>query len=900
MARLRRLAQRLLNLFRPARAEPDLARELASHLRLLEDDFKARGLSPDEARLAARRALGGVEQTKELHRDARSFAWLNDAGRDVRHGTRLLRRDPLFTLTAAVSLAIGIGATTTAFTVADVLLFRPPVGVVEPHRLVDVGSTRGRGGFGPSSYPDYSDIRRRAGALSAVHAYSRSPRAMSLGSAVDDTRVDAVRGTFVTVNFFKVLGAVPAAGRLFDANDSDQPGASPVAVLSHDFWTRRFDRDPAVAGRQITLNGKPFTVAGVAAEGFRGTGIYAGDMWLPIGMAPAIMPEGAAMLTSSAAPWLFIGGRLKPGVSIAQAAAEMDVIGRTFESQHPAQNQGAGLRLLASSPVPGNLGPIVAFLAGLIAMVSIVLVVACANIAGVLLARATARRREIAVRLTMGAGRARLVRQMLTETILLFVLGEIAGLVLARGMTSLLVSQLPVLPVPVDIALALDGRAIAFATALVLVAAVLSGLAPAIHGSKADLVPALKDDAQAPARLRLRHAFVIAQVALSILLVCVAGLCARALQQAGSIDPGFNAYGVELASINLSQAGYTSATGPLFARELVHRVRQLPDVTAASVAAVVPGGFETMRSAVTVPGVTPPGGDAFFSLDWNVVEPGYFETLQISMTAGRDFAGADRKGTPLVAIISEAATRQFWPGSPNRDAIGRSLVQPVFGPDGPTGENRILRVVGVVRDVKATTLIDGLSRASAYVPLPQVYAQGLTLVARTSRGQRITEQLGTLVASMDSRLSIVSAQTLDESLALGLTPQRAVASVAGALGMVGLLLAAIGIYGVTAYIVTRRTHEIGIRIALGARRSDVIRMILRQGLWLVAGGSAVGLMLAAAAGRMLAAYLFGIPPVDPITFVAVAALFTIVGLAACYAPVRRATKIDAMEALRYE
>jgi predicted permease len=900
MARLRRLVHRCRNLFRLADAEPDLARELAAHLQLVEDDFRRRGLSQAEARLAARRALGGVEQIKELHRDARSFGWFSDAAQDVRHGARLLRRDPLFTLTAALSLAIGIGATTSAFTVADALLFRPPAGVMDAGRLVDIGSTRGRGAFGPSSYPDYSEIRRRAGTLSAVYAYSRFPHTIGLGGASAGTPSETVLGTFVTVNYFTALGAVPAAGRVFDSNDSDQPGASPVAILSDAFWARRFNKDPTVVGRALTLNGQAFTVVGVAAGGFLGTGIRGPDMWLPIGMAPAILSEGAAALTNRSAPWLFIGGRLNRGVPLSQAAAEMDVIGRTLDRERPAQNQGAGLRLLASSPVPGDRGPIVAFLVLLIAIVSSVLVVACANVAGVLLARATARRQEIAVRLTMGAGRARLVRQMLTETILLFVLGEAAGLLLAHGMTSFIVSRLPVLPFSVDVLLTLDGRAMAFSTALVLVAALFSGLVPALHGSKADLVAALKDDAQAPARLRLRHAFVIAQVALSILLVCLAGLCARALRQASTADPGFNAHGVELASLDLSQAGYTTATGPVFVRELVDRVHRLPDVQAATVAAAVPGGFETMRSFLTVPGVTPPGGDEFFSLDWNIVEPGYFETLQIPIAAGRDFGAADRTGAPRSIILSEAAAKQFWPGAPARDAIGRSLVQPVFGPGGLTGEMRTLRVVGLVNDVKATTLIDGVSRAAGYVPMQQEYAQGVTIIARTTRGQRMTEPLRVLVASMNPRLSIVTAQTLEESLQLGLTAQRIVAAVAGGLGLVGLLLAALGIYGVTAYVVARRTREIGIRMALGASRSDVIRLILRQGLWLIAGGAVAGLMFAAAAGRVLTAYLFGIPAVDPVTYIGVAALFALVGLAACYVPVRRATRINALEALRYE
>jgi putative ABC transport system permease protein len=532
-------------------------------------------------------------------------------------------------------------------------------------------------------------------------------------------------------------------------------------------------------------------------------------------------------------------------------------------------------------------------------IVSLVLAVACANVAGVLLARATARRQEIAVRLTLGAGRGRLVRQLLTETLLLFVLGGAAGLWLARAAMSVLSASV-LSSFGLDVPLVFDMRVIAFTTGLTLLAALFAGLAPALQGSKADVASALKGETPAPARLRLRHLLLAAQVALSLLLVAMAGLCARALQHAGSVDPGFDPHGIELASIDLPPAEYTNATGPPFARELVDRVRRLPDVSAATVAAAVPGGFETRRQALSVPGVSPPNGQRFFGVDWNVVEPDYFSTLRIPLMAGRDFRAADRQGAPLVAVVSEGAAAQFWPGQPLQSAIGRSLMQPVFGLKGDTGERRTLLVVGVAHEVKSTSVIDGVARACVYVPLQQAYTPGITVVARTTHGQRITNELRTLLTSMNPNLSITTAQTLEDSLAFGLTPQRVVLWVSGSFGLVGLLLAGLGIYGVTAYIVARRTREIGIRMALGAQRAHVIRMILRQGMVPVAAGSAVGLLLAAASGRVLAAYLFGIPPVDPVAFSGVAVLLLLIALAACYMPVRRATRINSMEALRYE
>ena len=826
--------------------------------------------------------------------NTRSFLWFSDARRDLVHAARLLRRNPVVTITATLSLAIGIGANTTIFTVANTLLLQPPAGVAEPSRLVDIGSTRGGVGFGPSSYPSYLDISQRASTLDAVYAYSRFPEGMSVGGAGLST--DSIFGSVVTGNYFTALGVVPAVGRLFDAGDSDQSGASPVTVLSHGLWTRRFARDPAIVGRRLRLNGQSFTVVGVAPDGFHGTGVRALDVWVPTSMVGAVRSRGT--LTDRAARAFLIGGRLKPGVAVDQAAAEIDLIGQTLEPDPQEQDRRAGLRLLALSPVPGNRGPLVAFVAFLTVIVSFVLIIACANVAGVLLARAAARRQEMALRLAIGAGRPRLIRQLLTETVLLFVLGGTAGLLLARGMTSVLVSRLPTLPFPVALSLTLDSRVVAFAVALSLIAALLSGLAPALQASRADVLAGLKNQAPfAAGRLRLRHAFVIAQVALSVVLLIGAGLFSRALHRSASIDLGFDSHGVELTSLDLGQARYTNVTGPPFVRELLERVRQLPGVDTATIASVPPGGFEVRREALTVPGGSSSSAPAFVTVDWNVIEPGYFATLRTSIVAGRDFTAADRYGTQPVAIVSQAAARQFWPA---QEAVGQYLLQPTWGPQGPTQPIRTLLVVGVARDIESTSLIDGLGGPWVYVPFQQQYLPNITIVARTTQGQRIADQLRPLLTSMNPNLAVVTTQTLDDSVALGLTPQRVAAWVAGSLGIVALMLTAIGIYGVTAYAVTRRTREIGIRIALGARTADVIGMVLREGVALTLIGSATGTVIAAAMSQVLAGFLFGIPSVDPVTFAATTLLFAAIGLAACYVPVRRATHINPTQALRYE
>jgi predicted permease len=598
-----------------------------------------------------------------------------------------------------------------------------------------------------------------------------------------------------------------------------------------------------------------------------------------------------------------MGARLKPGVSVQQAQAELANIGRALEREFPAANRGKGLRVVASAPIPGNGAPVAAFMAVLMGIVMLVLTIACANVAGVLLARASGRRREIAVRLAIGAGRGRLIRQMLVESSLLFVIGGTAGLALARVMTTALVTLLPALPLPIDVSLPLAARARGFTLELSLVAAVLSGLAPALQASRAEVVGGLKADAQGgPERMRLRNAFVISQVAFSIVLVVGAGLFGRALQRAATIDPGFDPRGVELAFLDLSLSGYTETTGPPFAQQVVDRVRALPGVQSATMSAIMPLGMGRMGlGGLSVPGALmpterrgpPPPG--WLKADWNVVEPGYFKTMKIPLIGGRDFTAADRRGAPWVVIVNETAARQMWP---NQDPLGKVLVHHLDR-RGTPDSLRQMTVVGVARDSKYAFLGEEPT-GFVYVPMQQQYIPRTTIVARAVDGRRLATDIRSLLAAMNPNVPVVNAQTFEEYASLGLLPQRIAASVAGSLGILGLLLAAIGIYGVTAYMVTSRTREIGIRIALGAQRHSVVRMVLRQGMVLTLTGAAIGLVLAAAASRLLGSLLFGVNAADPFTFLGSAALFVAIGLAACYAPARRATEIDAMEALRYE
>lgn len=875
---------RILSLFRRSRLDQHLDEELATHIELATDENVRRGMDAVSAQRAAVLALGSRASVMELHRDTRGLPFVENLIQDLVYGVRQLRRNILVTLTAVLTLAIAIAANTTIFTVANALLFRDPAAVADPGRIVDIGVSRHGLGFGSDSYPNYLDTARRTTTLQGVYAHTRFPTAMSFESTNSIGHIFAMEAS---TNYFAVLGVKAAAGRIFEREDESPSGAARTAVLSHQFWTRRFNRDPAVIGQTLRLNGKTVTVVGVAAEGFQGTGIRAPDMWLPL------RPND-----NRAAMWLLMGGRLRPGVSVSQAAAELQVIGRDLEQEHPVENKDLGLSTSALSPLPGESRPVGGFLGLLMGIVAIVLAIACANVSGVLLARAAARRQEIAVRLAIGAGRARIIRQLLTETVLLFGISALVGLAVARAMTLLVVSYLPVLPFPIDLALALDGRIVVFALAITLLSALLSGLAPAIQASKGEVSSALKNETRRLlGRFKLRSAFVVVQVALSLVLVVLAGLFVHALVNVSKIDPGFDVRSVEVAAIDPSMAGYNEVTAPVFLHELADRVRHMPGVEAATVSAVLPGGFEGIGlGGISAPGVTPHNGTLLYSPTWNIVEPGYFTTLHMPVLAGRDFNDDDRVGTQPVVIIGEGTARAFWPGV---NPIGQSLEVRTW----PRSQlKKQLLVIGVVRDPKFGSLVDGTKGLFAYVPLQQQYQQGQQSVvaARSIDGHRLTEEIRSVVASMNPNLPIVSSQAGEDYAALGLAPWRIAASVAGGLGIVGLLLASIGIYGVTAYVVTRRTGEIGIRIALGAKRTDIVRLILKQGLSLVAIGAGIGLALAALVGRLLMTVLFQVRPVDPITFSGAIALFAAVGLLACYVPARRAVRIDPMIALRDE
>jgi predicted permease len=822
---------------------------------------------------------------------------------DLRFAVRQLQKSPAFAITAIVSLAVGLAASTTVFSLADALLFRSRPEIANPDSLVDIGRTTRGGGFDTISYPNYLDIRDENRVFDGVAAYDLEPVALGLDAR---RSVDRVYGVVVSGNYFTVLGVTPARGRFFLPSEDRVTEPGSVAVISHRLWRQRFNQDPAIIGTVVRLNNRPVTLVGIAPDGFVGTSVLAPDVWLPLSMRPELSGGDSGLFTSRRVVWLLAFARLRPSVSMPAAQASMTVLAERLADDYPESNAGKGIRLALSHRLVGQLkGPVTMFMAVLALLAGLVMMIACSNVAGMLLARATARRRELAVRLALGAGRPRLVRQLLTETLLVFVLGGLGGMLLSWWATVLVQSFLPALPVPVQVDLRLDQRVLAVGLGLSLLTGLVFGLIPALRASRVELTPLIKGDAGGFVRhLGVRSVFVVGQVAMALVLLVAASLFLRTLQRAAAIDPGFRPEGVDVVFLDLRMGGYTPATSLAFVDQLLARLRGQPGVERAAVAGVVPmGGDGLSFGGVRAPGQHEEDQPAGLEADWNVVTADYFRTLEIQMVGGRAFAPGDGGPSSSVAIINQTMAKTLWPG---QDAVGHA-----FEVVGPRGVDRTLQVIGVVRDAKYRWIGDR-DRLFVYVPFGQQhYDRQAVLVRRGRAGGSGRQALGAVsesavpvvrrvLAELDSALPIVEVTTLEDYAKLGLLPQRLASWAAGSLGVVGLLLAALGIYGVTAYSAAQRTREIGIRIALGAGRAALTRLMLWQGFRLAVAGAAIGLAGAAAAGRLVSSLLLGVGPLDPVAFTATTVLFVGITLAASWLPARRASSRDPVEALRVE
>lgn len=815
--------------------------------------------------------------------------------RHFKNALRLFVRQPLFTLTAVLSLAIGIGANATIFTVANAVLLAPTAAVEAPDRIVDIGMTRSNSGFDTMSYPNFVDIRDRNHTLSGMYAIDFEPKALSLGGDDGATRI---YGQMVSAGFFDVLGVKPALGGFFHANQEQLGTPLRQIVISHAFWKSQYGADPKIAGTNVIINGDPFTIAAVAPEGFQGTTILSPDVWIPLLSYARAMPTDA-MIRGRQNQWIVAGGRLKPGVTIEQARADLTGIVNDLRNEFPdAINPTMSAAVISMSRVPGEAGDLITpLIAVLGAIVGLVLLLACTNLAGLLLARAAGRSREMALRLALGASRRNLIAQLLAESTVLFVAGGVAASLLAIWLTQLLWSLLPGLPFPINVALHVDWRVLAFTFALAVAAGLLTGLVPALGASRLDLTSSIKMDQAAPKRQRLRHVLVAAQMGLCLLLLVVAALLLRSLAAASAVDPGQRVNGVDVASVDLALGAYAEDESPIVTERIREALAAMPGVANVSVTAVVPlSGMGMGMGDIRPKGTT----DVHLDADWNVVSPDYLPAAEIPIVRGRNFGAEDRAGGLRAAIVNEQFASATWPGE---DPIGKQLEYGDFRP----GHEDIttMTVVGVARDAKYRWLGE-TPRNFVYLALSQEpWRRPRFFITRDRRADLsadITPMVRQALRQVDPNLPLVELQQMRMLAELGMLPQTIAATVAGSLGVLALLLAAIGLYGVMAYAVTRRTREIGVRMALGADQGRVVRMVLGQGLRLTLVGGLVGFVLsgAVAMGLASAGILFGIRPLDPVAFGGTALLLAAVATLATYLPARRAAGIDPLKALRAE
>ena len=807
--------------------------------------------------------------------------------RNLQYSLRTLRKRPGFTLTVVITLALGIGANATIFTWIKAVLLEPLPGIEQPERLVEVwGATRNNSALS-LSYLDYLDYRDRNVVFSGLAAHQVQPLNLGRGG-----KPERVWGAVVSGNYFNVLGVKGLIGRTFLPEEDRTPNSHPVAVIGYGLWQRDFGADPKVIGRTITLNEHDFTIIGVTPKEFGSP--FAGialDAWTPVMMKDYVaLPHFS--LTDRGSRWLMVMGRLKPGVTVVQAQANIAAIARQLERTYRQTNDqmGAAVYLLSQSPFSLKRS-MQSALAVLMAAVAIVLLIACANIANLLLARAASRRKEVAVRLALGSTRWRMLGQMLTESFVLASCGAAVGLTLAFWTARSLPAFLPPYGIQVSFDTRPDVVVLAFTLGLTVITTVLFGLAPALQASKPDLVAALKDNAaalgQGQRKFPLQHALVISQMALSTVALISAGLFVRSLREAYEADPGFDPHRVLLASFDPFLSGHDDNHGREFYRRLIERVRTLPGVQSVTLARRLPLTLSGIAFAnVVIDGYTP-AKDEDMHLNYETVGPDYFRTMRIPLVQGRDFDERDNEHARGVVIINETMARRYWTGG---DALGRRIKL----------DKSWLQIVGIAKDVKNRTLNEAL-QPFLYVPFLQDYRSNMILVARTViEPKTMFHAVRAETAALDPKIPMFDAKTFEEHIGLSLFLQRMAATILSIFGLLALSLTAVGVYGVMAYAVSQRTRELGIRISIGASRSDVLKLILGQGLTLSVVGLIGGLVTALVVTRFSAHLLYGVSSADPVTFTVIALLLLGVAVVSGYFPARRATRIDPVVALRME
>ncbi len=864
----------------------ELDEEIRAHLEAAVRERIARGESRAQAEAAARREFGNVALVKDVTRDAWGWTSLDQFAQDVRYGLRQLRRNPGFTMVAVLTLALGIGANTAIFSTVNAVMFRP-LPVQSPSEIVSFRNAADTGMFDAFSYPNYRDVRDRNHVFSDLIAYTFAPVAMSYEGGNERVWCYMVSG-----NYFPGLGLRAHLGRLITPDDDQLPGAHPVAVLGYDSWQKRFGGRPDVVGKEFVVNGRSYAIIGVGPKGFTGTKVGAApEIWFPVAMQAAIEP-GINVLEARGDSGFFVLGRMKPGVSHAQVQANLDSLAQSLVLEFPEENKGMRLTLVKSglAGFAPFRGAMIGLAALLLAVAALVLLLACANLSNMLLARATERREETAIRLAMGASRGRLVRQLLTESTLLALGGGLLGMLPALWPLRFSLQMRPPADFPISLEVHWDYRVLAFGFFITLVTGVLFGLLPALQATKADVAPALKSG-QLPGRRRgwVWGSLIAAQVALSLMLLTGAGLMVRALRQAGTLDLGFDPHNAIELGFDLRMQGYDAARGREIQKQALERIRAVPGVRAAGITDLVPVDLHFSSALIFVEGAPEERTASTPRALGARISPGYFEAMGTRLLAGRDFTDGDGFNAEPVAIVNQAFARRFWPGE---DAIGKRFS--ISNPRAPK-----LKVVGIVQDGKYNSLSSD-PRPCAFRALWQSYTGSTGLVVRSNLDPAsMIPTLRREIARLDPHMP-VNAAPLADRLSLALLPARVTTTILGSFALLGLTLAAIGIYGVISYAVSRRTRELGIRMALGAHKSDVLRLVIRQGMRPAILGALIGLPATYALTRLMKTFLFGFSATDPLTYSATAALLMVVAILACYLPARRATRVDPLTALRHE
>src|SRR5215467_3695139 len=885
-----RTLARIRAVFQSNDLDRDLVLELESHIQNLAEQHIRKGASLEEAQRLARIELGGIAQLREAHREVRGLPLLDTVLQDIRFAFRMFRKSPGFTAVAILTLALGIAANTTVLSWMSATLLNPIPGVAHTSDLVTVmRGDRTDHPTPPFSYPDLRDLSERTQTFSGLLGYHDDY--MSLTGVAKPERF---YGALTTANYFDVLGVHPILGRTFLPEEGTPRAGAAVIVIGYSVWQNHFVGDPQIVGKTIQVNRHPYTVVGVAPRDFTGckTGLRT-DLWIPLSMDRDVW--GADRPAYRGTFWLNVLGKLRPGVTKNQAQAELNLLMRKIAEQFPEDHRDSpneiSLDPLWRSPFGIN-GYLYKILPMLLGLAGVLLLLACANVASLLLVRSVGRRREIAIRLGMGASRKQIIRQFLIESLLLGLLGGTAAIAITAWTSRSLIAFFPPSNIPLTNDAHVDQRVLFVTIAVSILAAIISGVLPALRSSSTPVQSVLKEEATSVSltlhKSRLLSGLVVAQISLSLVLLVYAGLFTRSLQKAQQSDPGFEASHLLLASYELSPAGYTRATAAAFNRQVLDRLSALPGVESVSLADFSPLSFSIHSDYLQLEGYVPQPHE-WMEISRAIVGPNYFRTLRTSVISGREFTEADTPDSLLVAVVNQAFVDRYWPGE---NAIGKQV----------TDDGDRFTIVGVARNAKYR-LLTYPTEPVIYLPIYQAFrsTQDTTIHLRTT-GDPLTmaSSVEETIHQLNPDLPLYNVNPLSVTMQLGTLFGRIAATFAASFGFLAMLLAAVGIYGVVAYTTRQRTREIGIRMALGAERGGIYRIVLGQGFRLTLVGLVVGTALALAFTRLLKAQLFGVSETDAITFASVGLLLAVVALLACHIPARRATRVDPMVALRYE